>query len=311
MFEGIASDATSGASRLTRQAARELGEAISTLEGKDPGTLWNELTAICRKLVHAQREMAPILNLVGRVLAIAENIVLSGKSPETAVRAMQMECDGVSQFGEERLCELADNGAPLVARGAVIATTSSSESVLSILEAASRSGTEFEVVLSESRPLLEGVTLARRLAGGGIRATLVTDAALPGLVSGADLVLLGADSVSDDSFVNKTGSYALALAAREAGVACYVASLTDKLLPSALRGDPARARDADEVLKAPPEGVAVSNRYFEIVPLALCRGLVTENGIVPVEEVQGMLRERPVPPSLLQLLFAPPPPPDV
>lgn len=311
MFEKIAGDATSGASRLTRRAARELGEAIGALEGKDPGTLWNELTAICRELAHAQREMAPILNLIGSVLAVAENIVLSGKSPDTAVRAMQMECDGVSRFGEERLNELAGNGAPLVTRGAVVATTSSSKSVLSILEAASRSGTKFEVVLSESRPRLEGVTLARHLAGAGIRATLVTDAALPGLVSGVDLVLLGADSVSDDGFVNKTGSYALALAAREADVACYVAALTDKLLPSALRGDPTRARDADELLSDPPAGVAVSNRYFEVVPLALCRGLVTENGVVPAEEVQGMLRQRPVPPSLLQLLFAPPPPPDM
>ncbi|MFH1501513.1 MAG: hypothetical protein ABIG03_00555 [Candidatus Eisenbacteria bacterium] len=310
MFEGIAQDRTSGASRLTRLAARELSEAVGSFEGADPGTLWDGIVSVCSELLKAQREMAPIVNLVGSVIAAAENVILSGKSPETAVRAVQLECSRVSDFGEDRLRELGRAGAPLIAPGTVVATTSDGESVSAILEEAAGAGTEFHVLLSESRPGLEGLSLARRLADLGVPSTLVADAALPGRLAGAGLVLLGADSLSDDSFVNKIGSYAVALAARECGVPCYVAALEDKLLPTALRGDPARGRDPSELMADAPSGVAVDNRYFEVVPLELCRGVVTESGVAGIEDVPGMLREHPVPPFLLQLLFAPSPPRD-
>jgi translation initiation factor 2B subunit (eIF-2B alpha/beta/delta family) len=308
MFEKIAGDSTSGASRLTRLAAEELSTVVAGLEGMDPGATWDGLVAACRELLAAKREMAPIVNLVGSALAAAENVILSGKSPETAVRAVQLECSRVSEFGEERLSELGERGAPLVEDGATVATTSDGESVRAVFEAAARAGTSFQVLLSESRPALEGLSLARRISELDVRSTVVTDAALPGMVSGSDLVLLGADSVSDESFVNKTGSYALALAAREAGIPCYVVATTDKLLPTALRGDVTRDRDPGEVLGDPPPMVAVRNPYFEIVPLGICRGLVTEVGVADVSEVASMLAERPVPPFLLQLLFAPAPP---
>lgn len=50
----------------------------------------------------------------------------------------------------------------------------------------------------------------------------------------ADLVLLGADAVTATAAVNKAGSRLLALAAREAGVPCYVAADTWKLCPGPL-----------------------------------------------------------------------------
>lgn len=308
MFERVATDRTSGASFLTRLAARELSDAVGPLSDADPGTLWDALVAACRELLTAGRDMAPIVNLAGSVLSAAERVVLSGRGSETAVLAVQTECGKVWEFGEERLQELGNEGSRLVESGATVATTSSSESVRAVLEAAARAGASFEVLLSESRPNLEGTGLARRLADLGVRSILTTDAALPGMVSEADLVLLGADSVSERSFVNKIGSYALALAAREAHVVCYAVALRDKFLPEGIRGNPEAPREATELMPDPPDSVTVENRYFEVVPLGFVRGIVTERGTFSPDDVPGQIRERPVPPALLQILFSSAPP---
>ena len=310
MFDEIARDSTSGASKLARLAAKALAEAVEASEASDSGTFWNELVDACRELLEARREMAPIVNLVGRVLSSAERVVLSGLTPDTVKQAVLVECSKIWEFGEMLIEDLGREGSKLVPDGATVVTTSASESVKAVLAAAAAERRDFDVLLSESRPAFEGAALATELAGLGVRTTLVADAALPGLVSRSTLALLGADSVSERDFVNKIGSYAIALAAREAGVPCYAAALLDKLLPEALRGDPGRVRDGSELLADAAPGVAVENRYFETVPLDLVDGIVTERGTLGPGDVAARLREQAVAPALIQILFAPPPPRD-
>jgi translation initiation factor 2B subunit (eIF-2B alpha/beta/delta family) len=307
VFQNVARDSTSGASRLARLAAKTLAEAVERSDAPDAGAFWNELVDACRQLLEAKREMAPIINLVGSVLSSAEKVVLSGRGPDTARQAVWVECSRIWESGEALIEELGREGVGLVPDGATVATTSASESVKAILAAAAREGRDFDVLLSESRPAFEGASFASEIAGLGLRATLVADAALPGLVSRSTLVLLGADSISERDFVNKIGSYALALAARETGVPCYAAALLDKLIPEALRGDAGREHDGSELLASTADGVAVANRYFETVPLDLVTGIVTERGILEPAGVSAKLRERAVAPALLQILFAPAP----
>ena len=308
MFEEIARDSRSGASELARSAARTLSGVMAASEAPDVGAFWDDLVTACRELLEAQREMAPVVNLVGSVLSSVERIVLSGLTPDAAKQAVSFECSRVWEFGETLIEDLGREGASLVEDGATVATTSGSESVKAILHAAAGGGREFGVLVSESRPGLEGVAFASEVAGFGIRVTLVSDAALPALVSRSTLVIMGADSISESDLVNKTGSYALALAAREADVPCYAAALLDKLLPAALRGDPGRLRGASELLEDAPRGVTVENRYLETVPLDLIDGIATEDGMLSPADVPAKLRERAVAPALLQILFAPPPP---
>jgi translation initiation factor 2B subunit (eIF-2B alpha/beta/delta family) len=304
MFEDIASDATSGASALTRLAAKRLSELAGASEAPDPGTFWDELLNACRELVTANREIASIVNLASRVLAATERIILSGLPPDTARQAVILETGKVWEFGELLLEDLGGHGAGLIPEGGTVATLSASESVRAILAAAAAGGREFEVLVSESRPHLEGIAFARAIRELGVRSTLVVDAALPRLVRGAGMVLVGADSVSEDEFVNKVGTFPLALAASEAGVPLYVAALDDKFLPKVLRGSPDRDRDPEELLKDAPPGVTARNRYFEAVPLNHARGVVTECGIIDRDEVAERLVARPVAPALLEILFA-------
>lgn len=257
-------------------------------------------------MVHAQREMAPIVNLANRVLAGAERAVLSGLQPDSAKAAVLSECASVWQFSSTNLEILGREGAPLVKDGSLVATLSASSAVASVLEAAHASGVSFEALVSESRPALEGLSAAERLSAAGIGVTVVSDAALPGLVRECGLALVGADSISEASFVNKTGTYPLALAAREAGVELHVAAPEDRFIPAAARGGPGRPGPAEELLGTKKTGIEAGNRYFEEVPLTLVAGLVTERGAMAVAEVQERVRKNPISMALLQILFPKP-----
>jgi translation initiation factor 2B subunit (eIF-2B alpha/beta/delta family) len=303
LFESIASDSTSSASVLTRLAARELAEIVEASSATESGAFWEELHGACRELVAAKREMASIISLVSQVLNVAERSVLSGVSPDTARRIVYGECSRIWDSSETMLEEVGLEGAGLVPADGTVATVSTSESVRAVLAAAVRAGTECRVIISESRPSNEGVEFGTSLPAWGIPVTLVVDAALPRMIERCQLALVGADSISENDFVNKTGTYALAVAAREAGVPFYVTASTDKFIAEGARGRPDRVWDPGEVLSSPQPGVTVENRYFERVPLSLVEGIVTEEGILGPDEVAAKIAARPVSPALLEILF--------
>jgi len=303
MFESIRDDVRSGATDLTRRAALEIAAWAEHSPAADPGDFWSEVTSVCRDLVRAKRGMAPLVNLASRVLAAAERTVLSGRAPDTARRAVALEATRTVESAAADLERLGAVGATIVPADATLATVSASESVAAVLAAAQEAQKEVTVLLSESRPAREGLGFAARLASRGIAATLVVDAALPRLVARADIVLVGADTVSEDDFVNKVGTYSLALAAREAGVPVYVAALLDKFLPRALRGSPGPSgEDAGAFGEAPP-GVRVEDHFLETVPLSLVRGIITERAIIGPSDLPATLATRPIAPALLPLIF--------
>jgi len=95
----------------------------------------------------------------------------------------------------------------------------------------SSKGPGLSVIVCESRPLCEGVTMAQRLAAAGLSVTLITDAQAGVFVEEADLVLLGADAVTPAGVVNKVGSKLLALAAKAAGVPVVAVTDSRKVTP--------------------------------------------------------------------------------
>src|SRR5439155_23245793 len=130
-----------------------------------------------------------------------------------------------------KLC-VAEGALGLIEDGSTIITFSRSSTVEHALLHAQRAGRHFSVVCAESRPACEGHETAAVLASHGVPVTLVVDAALVAEVPTAQLVLTGADLLSTDGLVNKVGTYALALAAKAAGVPFYTLCGSQKFLPS-------------------------------------------------------------------------------
>jgi methylthioribose-1-phosphate isomerase len=167
-----------------------------------------------------------------------------------------------------------------------------------IAELAARGGLQ-EVILTESRPLLQGARLtAYELARLEIPHALIVDAAAPWLIASkaVDAVIVGCDRVAANGDVaNKVGTYGLALAAREAGIPFVVAGPTSTIdwqTPSGA-GIPIEQRDPDEVRSAQghplaPDTTPCLNPAFDVTPAQLITALVTEHGaITPVSSLRS------------------------
>ncbi len=220
-------------------------------------------------------------------------------APASEVRARLLaEAHALAADNELRHRALAAAGAALFAPGqrvlhhcntGPLATAASLGSALGVLQAAhQRHG--IEVVVSETRPLLQGARLTTwELAQREIPFTLITDGMSASLMRRGriDAAIVGADRIAaNGDAANKIGTYGHALAARAHGLPFYVAapmSTIDFALPD---GDaiPIEERAPQEVRGyaawrwAPPDAPA-ANPAFDVTPHDLVTAIVTERGV--------------------------------
>ncbi|PYT05730.1 MAG: hypothetical protein DMF49_13220 [Acidobacteria bacterium] len=126
------------------------------------------------------------------------------------------------------------HGRKLVRSAHRIVTYSATEAVEDLIRLGLVRSRRLEVWLSESRPAGEGVAAAERLARAGADVTLMTDAALFASMSGADLLLVGANALSRDGVIHKIGTSVLVEAASSHRVPVVVVAREERFLPPAL-----------------------------------------------------------------------------
>jgi len=177
--------------------------------------------------------------------------------------------------------------------------TSGWGTALAPLYAAARAGRRLEVLADETRPLLQGSRLtAWELSRAGIPVRVLVDGAAASVLArgGVDLVLVGADRIAaNGDTANKIGTFAVALAARDAGVPFYVAAPVSTFdLTLATGADiPVEERSGSEVLApgSPPE-VAALNPAFDVTPARLITAWITDRGVLQPPFTPETFREQ-------------------
>jgi methylthioribose-1-phosphate isomerase len=146
-----------------------------------------------------------------------------------------------------------------------------------------------EVLVDETRPLLQGARLtAWELAEAGIphRLTIDSAAAWAMATDQVDCVLVGADRITaDGSVANKIGTYALAVAAHRHGIPFIVVApeSTRDAATATGREIVVEQRAATEVthvggVATAPEHTDAFNPAFDVTPPEMITSVVTENG---------------------------------
>lgn len=298
-LERIQRDRRSGASALLVEGIEAARLFLAGVRRLPTSRLTATLEEFTLRLTASQPSMATFLTLANALWRAREGRP-GGRLPWDRLHdALVRYTDGVDQA----LRATVRRAAALVRPGAVVLTYSHSTAVRLALWRAMAAGRHFEVVCSEGRPMGEGVTLARRLAGLGIPVRLVVDAALPEWVEAASLVLLGADAVGPAVFLNKVGTEPLLHAARRARVSTYVLADSSKWLPASLaRFWRVREEAPGEITRPAPPNLSVHNRYFGISPLGLVTGVVWEGGVAGPREAGGRIARLPVAKALINLL---------
>jgi ribose 1,5-bisphosphate isomerase len=186
---------------------------------------------------------------------------------------------------------LASYGAKLIPDGALVLTHCHSSSSTKILIEAKRMRKSFSVVCFETRPRFQGRTTASELAKAGIDVTLTVDGAMNLFMKKADIVFVGADSVtSRGDLINKIGTSTLAHIAKINDVSFYSAAELSKYSPMTMHGEREKIeeRDPKEVWDKPPRGLRIKNPAFEATAAKYINGYVTEAGVIPPESFFSM-----------------------
>lgn len=289
LIKEIRDNRTDGASHLARRAALVLKAAAEHSRAESVDGFLHEQKAVGEMLMTVRPAMAPVSNIVRRVL-----IEVSGGDLESVKRSTILAVEREVNDSLKALQRIAEFGSSLIAAGDKVLTHSYSSTVVSVLRAGFARHKDIEIIVTRSGPGRTGERTARELADGGVSITFIDDAAIGLYIKSASKVMLGADRVcADGAVVNGIGSCPVALAAQRAGVPVYVLCETLKFDPHTISSKvDLEEKDPSEVVRdgTLPKSVSVRNPSFDITPLELIGAIITENGLLSQEAVINYLK---------------------
>lgn len=171
---------------------------------------------------------------------------------------------------------------------------------LGIIRAAKENGKKISVLVTETRPRLQGAKLTTyELMKEGIESRVITDSMVGHVMANklVDKVITGADRVlaKTGHVINKIGTLTIALTASHYDVPFYVAAPLSSIDFSKLPSDvKIEERDQKEVhyvgrSRITPTNVQALNPAFDITDPSLVTGIITEKGILKPDELMNLL----------------------
>ncbi len=270
---GVRDDREHGSRWLVRQTIQLLHE-LAGESSVAPEERLQRVHQAGRELARARPAMAALAGAVRRILAASGGPDDMARAADQLLREYDQAIARISEFARPHL------------QGTIM-THSLSGTVLEVLKACAHSLEQ--VIILEGRPLYEGRTVARDLAGQSLKLSLITDAQADIFLSMCRAIVVGADSIlADGGVLNKAGTALLARAAHSHGVPLYVLSETLKISPRPWSGDLALLEEhpGQEVWRDAPPQVDVRNFYFDHTPPELISGIITEQGSLDASAIR-------------------------
>ena len=170
----------------------------------------------------------------------------------------------------------------LIKKDSVIFTHCHSTNVVQALIYAKKKGKKFQVYNTETRPLYQGRTTAKKLRKAGIKVTTFVDAAARVALTKSqktrdvDLVFFGADAILKDGAINKIGSGMFAEIAYDNKIPVYIIADSWKYASKVKLEE----RSFKEIWQKAPKNIKIKNLAFEKVPKKYIKAIVSELGIL-------------------------------
>jgi len=281
------------------------GVALGALQIKatDKDIFVEELKAITQALASTRPTAKNLFLAIDRLWQIAKK----GGDVGQIKQALLDEAVKIHAEEAEATRRISQLGVGLIRDGATILThcntgalaTAGYGTALGIIKQAKDESKKIKVLVTETRPLLQGARLtAWELKRADIPFTLITDS-MAGYFMGrgeVDLVIVGADRIAlNGDTANKIGTYSLAVLAKENDIPFYVAAPTTTVDPSLASGDeiPIEHRSPDEVthiqgLRIAPDGINVANPAFDVTPHQYISAIITERGGIKEPYGEGL-----------------------
>jgi len=284
-----------GALNIAIVATKTMKEVIESGYGNTEEIIL-KLKDAGEKLRSSRPTAVSLPNSIDYVLYLAEK--RKNLKPDIFKKELIGEIDKFIKNMENALERIAEIGSKIVNNNDVILTHCNSDTVIAILRKAWKKGRRFSVIVTETRPRLQGHITVKKLLDDGIPVTLIVDSAvcLTMYTKKVDKVLVGADAVCvNGDIVNKIGTSQIALCAKENGVKFIVAVESIKFSPQSMMGGAIEIeeRSPSEVIdRGKLKGVKIYNPAFDITDADKIDMIITEFGIMPPEAVYQVVREK-------------------
>jgi len=297
--DAIATLAVRGAPAIGITGAMGLAAALDAHRDDDLATFVERLRAYAGRIRGTRPTAVNLPWAIDRMVRCANVGVSNGAAePRGLLELLRAEATAILAEDRAMCARIGAHGLPLVPDGARVLThcnagalaTGGIGTALAPLYCAAAAGRQVEVLVDETRPLLQGSRLtAWELSRAGIPVTVLADSMAASLmrVGRVDLCIVGADRIAANGDVaNKIGTYAVAIAARHHGIPFYVAAPASTFDPETATGESIviEQRGADEVVRGfgvatAPEGVQVYNPAFDVTPAELVTAIITDRGV--------------------------------
>ncbi len=282
-----------GAPAIGVAAAMGMALAANAYRTKKREQLMSELGTAADVL---RKSRPTARNLFWGIDAVIRRAKATAGGAGEVVAAVVKQAQEMAEEDVQANKKIGEYGARLINDGDQILThcntgtlaTVSYGTALAPIRSAVRQGKRVKVIATETRPRLQGAKLTTyELLSDKIPVTLIVDGAV-GYVMRQGMVqkaIVGADRITRKFVANKVGTYLIALAAQANQIPFYVAA------PSStfdLQGEGSdvkiEERSAQEIThirgkRIPPMGVPVYNPAFDLTPVELVQGFITEKGI--------------------------------
>lgn len=282
-WRSLAADNRSGAGEIYVRAVRTLRDHFASLaEGPEALRDWPHWL---HGLLQAQSMMAPLYNLCNRLALALE----SGEPAQPRSEILKI-LDEELAHAPSRESLMAQHASQAISSWRRVMTHSYSSAVAAALQQARTTNASLEVFISEARPMNEGRRMAERLAQAGTMVHFFVDDARGRFIAAVDGVLLGADRISENVFVNKIGTASLVNLAGLHGKPVFIVSQANKFWPSRLHLQEEAGHLPDEIWPHAPANVLLHNFYFEEIALAPGIGILTENGLLTPAAIEAYFK---------------------
>jgi len=287
-----------GAPAIGVAAAMGMALAAHSNRNKSRDHVLKELEAAAESLRASRPTAQNLFWAVDRILRRVHN----ASSDENIAKLAVEEAGRMAEEDVAASLSIGRYGADLIADGDQVLTHCNTGTLAAVnygtalapIRTAVRQGKRVRVVATETRPRLQGAKLTTyELMSDKIPVTLIVDGASGYVIRRGMVqkVIVGADRITRSFVANKVGTYLIALAAGASNVPFYVAAPTSTF--DLRRGNAEvkiEERNAKEVThingqRIPPRGVPVYNPAFDLTPVELVKGFITEKGVFTTEQL--------------------------
>ncbi len=294
-FDSLLNDNRSGSTSLHSRALqyyRQLMVENHKKKQDDLEALYRQIQTSSKTLIKKHPNIVLLRKFSATLLNYFKRLLKSDKPPDEILDAVDSKLLQIRDDIEQKEEKIALTGSKVIANYNKVMTISNSTLVRSVLLKTRKQKRRFEVYTLKSHPPDEGLVLANLLAVAGIRTTVIADSAVGVFMPEMNLVMLGADRIYENGFINKAGSLALCLTANHYNIPIYLAAETDKILMENQRSIKQNTYPEEEVFSSSHRLIHVKNYYYERVPLNYIHKIICEDGVFETPEfVDWYLKE--------------------